>query len=113
MNNKDVRNKAYKEGELPSNFTKIITREFVGKKCPICNAIMKPYVEDGFISKMRMPTIQHNVPISKGGKHCIDNISVICKKCNISIRDIETSKLNCEEVKKVWGIVNGRTKNVF
>ena len=48
------------------------------------------------------PTIQHNIPISKGGKHEIGNISVVCRSCNTSIRDNQTESLNADEVAKAW-----------
>ena len=65
-------------------------------ECPVCNKIMR------LSYKLSMPTIQHNLPISKGGKHEIDNISVICESCNTSIRDNETDSLNNEKVIEVW-----------
>jgi len=54
-----------------------------------------------------IPTIQHNIPISKGGKHELGNISVICKRCNVSIRDKITPELNAKEVEEVWQKLNG------
>jgi 5-methylcytosine-specific restriction endonuclease McrA len=50
----------------------------------------------------RIPTIQHNIPISKGGKHELGNISVICKECNITIQDNATCNLNANEVENIW-----------
>ena len=51
---------------------------------------------------LRIPTIQHNKPITKGGKHELGNISVICRSCNVSIRDNETGELNAKEVTEFW-----------
>jgi hypothetical protein len=48
------------------------------------------------------PSIQHNIPISKGGEHELGNISVICRSCNTSIRDKETGELNSREVAEIW-----------
>jgi len=53
-----------------------------------------------------VPSIQHNIPITKGGKHELGNISVICKKCNVSIRNNVTGKLNADEVTRVWNGIN-------
>jgi hypothetical protein len=53
-----------------------------------------------------VPSIQHNIPITKGGKHELGNISVICKKCNVSIRNEVTGDLNSDEVIKVWSEIN-------
>ena len=91
------RYEAKKESDLPYSFEYKIRQAFVGKNCPICNCIMD------YSNNLTKPTIQHNVPISKGGKHELDNISVICASCNSSIVNHQiTPELNNEEVKKVW-----------
>lgn len=96
--------KAYKESELPYCFEYKIKTYFYNTKCPICNFNM--------ITGRHSVTIQHNIPISKGGKHSLDNISVICKECNIKLRDTETGCLNNQTVVEVWnkmieqGLVN-------
>lgn len=88
---------AYKESDLPSSFNNKICNEFIGKPCPICGTPMS------YKYTTTRPTIQHNVPISLGGKHEIDNISVICQSCNCSIQNrAETPPYNTEEVKAVW-----------
>lgn len=92
---KTMRQKAYAESELPYSFDYKIRQAFWNKKCPVCGVTMN----SGYLCK---PTIQHNIPISKGGKHELGNISVICQKCNASIRNNETDKLNAEEVIEVW-----------
>jgi uncharacterized phage protein (TIGR02220 family) len=69
---------------------------------------MAKNVEDGIESNNRIPTIQHNKPISKGGKHELGNISVICKECNVTIRDEETGELNAAEVIEVWDQLSGK-----
>ena len=53
-------------------------------------------------SKILTPTVQHNIPISQGGEHELDNISVICLSCNTSIQDQETGELNQKEVIETW-----------
>lgn len=87
---------AKKESDLPYSFEYKIKAQFIGKECPICGKTMTTY------SKKTQPTIQHNTPISKGGKHELGNISIICGECNYSIQDNETEELNSEEVIKVW-----------
>ena len=88
---------AKKESNLPSTFESQIRSAFNGQKCPICGKTMN------FERDIDNPSIQHNVPISLGGKHEIDNISVICRSCNCSIQNREiTPAYNTEEVKKVW-----------
>lgn len=90
------RQKAYEESELPYSFDYKIRNYFVGKTCPVCGATMS------YSNNLVQPTIQHNIPISKGGKHEIGNISVICRSCNASIKDNPTGELNAEEVAKAW-----------
>ena len=97
---------AYIESNLPHSFEYKIRDYFLGKCCPICFSEMKQEIEDGIVTKNRIPTIQHNLPLSKGGKHEIENISVICKQCNLTIKDNQTGLLNNEEVKKAWSILN-------
>lgn len=97
------RQKAYRESSLPYSFEYKIKNAFYGKICPICGCTMSTNVDEcGVGSNNRIPTIQHNVPISKGGKHELGNISVICKQCNVTIKDTETGELNAGEVVEVW-----------
>ena len=96
------RQKAYRESSLPYSFAYKIKSAFWGCSCPVCGAKMQENIEDGIVTKNRIPSIQHNIPISKGGKHELGNISVICKECNVSLQDTETGQLNAEEVVKKW-----------
>lgn len=99
---------AYRESDLPYSFDYKIRKAFYGKRCPICGNEMKKYVDDdGVVSENRLPTIQHNVPISKGGKHELGNISVICHQCNVTIQDDVTESLNAEEVVTEWEKISG------
>mgnify|MGYP002549623240 CR=1 FL=1 len=104
MKAKELRKKAYKESSLPYSFNYKIRNAFIGKKCPVCGAIMG-YGEFG--TTLCFPSIQHNIPISKGGKHELSNISVICKNCNVSIQANETKDFNSKEVKEIWQRLNG------
>ena len=90
------RQKAYSESSLPYSFGYKIRTAFLGKKCPICGCTMS------YKNNLVQPTIQHNVPISKGGEHELGNISVICASCNKSLQDTETGKLNADEVVEEW-----------
>ena len=97
------RKKAYRESSLPYSFDYKIRQAFYGDICPVCGFAMRGTVDEaGIGSDARRPSIQHNVPISKGGKHELGNISVICHKCNISLQDTETGRLNADEVIKKW-----------
>ena len=94
---------AKKESDLPYSFEYKIKQEFLGEKCPICGKVMTTY------SKQTRPTIQHNIPISKGGKHELSNISIICGECNYSIQDKSTDKLNNELVIEKWNKIQKST----
>lgn len=96
------RQKAYRESELPYSFSYKIRNAFFGKPCPVCGAAMQPSFDGVVGTDSHKPTIQHNVPISKGGKHELGNISVICHQCNVSLQDEETGKLNADQVIQVW-----------
>ena len=98
LSSTEKRKLAYQNSCLPYSFEYKITQAFYGKPCPICGCKMK---SDEF-SRNRIPTIQHNMPISKGGEHELGNISVICRSCNTSIRDNPTEELNSADVIKVW-----------
>lgn len=88
------------ESDLPYSFEYKIRKAFHRQLCPICNCLMD---ENNNLTK---PTIQHNIPISLGGKHEIDNISVICASCNCSIQNRrETPPYNTEKVKQIWSII--------
>lgn len=104
-NNEDEtpRQKAYRESTLPYSFEYKIRQAFYGEPCPVCGCLMRASVDEcGIASDIHKPSIQHNVPISKGGKHELGNISVICHKCNVTLQDTETDKLNADEVAEKW-----------
>ena len=92
----DARKKAYEDSSLPYSFSYKIKRAFDGHICPMCGVKMTS------ACKTAMPTIQHNIPISKGGVHELENISIICESCNTSTKDKETDKLNNAEVIEMW-----------
>lgn len=94
-----LRQKAYRESSLPYSFEYKIRSAFLWKKCPICGCTMS------YENNLVAPTIQHNIPISKGGRHELGNISVICRSCNSSIQDTETGKLNADEVIEAWDVI--------
>jgi len=94
-----LRKIAEQESELPFSFNYKIRQAFFGRKCPICGIEMKP---QEFQYNQFLPSIQHNKPITKGGKHELGNISVICKRCNVTLQDKETGKLNADEVAFEW-----------
>jgi len=105
------RQKKRKESNLPDSFDYKIRQAFIGKICPICGNEMRilPIEERDYNSKSNpKPSIQHNIPLSKGGKHELGNISVICESCNASIGNKETGELNAREVIEVWNTVGNQ-----
>ena len=101
--NETPRQKAYRESNLPYSFEYKIRQAFYGEICPVCKNEMRCYIdESGIAIDIHKPSIQHNKPISKGGKHELGNISVICHHCNITLQDTETGRLNADEVIKKW-----------
>jgi len=103
---------AKREGSLPDSFDAKIRKHFWGKECPVCQTEMRVFnLEDTPYGQKtnHKPTIQHNKPISKGGRHDIDNISVICHSCNVTIRGNETGLLNNEEVAKAWHTIGNQS----
>ena len=103
-----ARQAAYKKSSLPYSFDYKIRQAFYGRICPVCGCEMKKHVDElGIVSDNNLPTIQHNVPLSKGGEHELGNISVICHKCNVSIQDWETGELNAAEVAEEWEKISG------
>ena len=104
LRGKMKRSEVYAIG-LPCSFNYLIRREFYSKPCPVCGAKMERDREFG--TRKHIPTIQHNTPISKGGLHEIENISVICLSCNTSLRNTVTGMLNNSEVVSAWKKIKG------
>jgi 5-methylcytosine-specific restriction endonuclease McrA len=108
---KDIKRRRQVEAEssLPYSFKYKIRNAFIGKKCPVCGCSMTVHTDRdiGYAYYGHMPSIQHNIPISKGGKHELGNISVICRTCNVSIQNNETGELNAKEVIEIWQMLNG------
>jgi hypothetical protein len=107
----NYRQKAEEESSLPYSFNYKIRYAFIGKKCPICGNEMResPIDKLDYDSKRSpLPSIQHNIPLSLGGKHELGNISVVCKSCNTSIQDKETGELNAKEVIEVWESIQSK-----
>jgi len=109
-NSETLRKIAYKNSDLPPSFDYKIRKAFTGLPCPICGARMGIRVLDecGIWFPTPSPSIQHNIPISKGGKHELSNISVICLKCNTSIKENITGELNNALVQAVWRLIYGK-----
>jgi 5-methylcytosine-specific restriction endonuclease McrA len=95
--NADFRKIAYKDSSLPYSFTYKMRRAFDGQICPVCGRKMQ-----NTENSATAPTVQHNIPISKGGVHELENISIICLGCNVAIRNNTTDELNNSDVIKIW-----------
>ena len=103
----EARKRAYKTGKIKDSDLQRLKNKFVGRNCPICGVEMNNQFRPS------QPSIQHDKPISKGGKHVIKNISVICLGCNASIRNKEISISNNEEVIEVWEEIMKKGTNVY
>lgn len=47
-----------------------------GKECPVC------FVEMNYSVERRWPTIDHVVALANGGSNAVNNLRVICNRCN-------------------------------
>ena len=103
---KELRKKAYEESDLPYSFEYKIRSFFHGRICPVCGQKMLNHEHS-----MSRPSIQHNIPISKGGKHDLSNISVICHNCNVRLQDTPTGDLNNADVVEAWAEISGIPKD--
>lgn len=102
----EKRQDAKRKSSLPDSFDYKIRNVFVGEVCPLCTNVMEPLnikATDYVSSRSNpMPSIQHNTPLSLGGLHEIENISVVCQSCNYKTRNKPTGPLNNERVKELW-----------
>lgn len=55
-------------GYFPKDYWEILTGLF-GERCGKCGST-------------KMLELDHVIPISKGGKHCISNAQILCRSCN-------------------------------
>ena len=101
----DARKIAYEKSSLPYSFEYKIKKEFIGKECPMCGCTMN------YANNLVKPSIQHNIPLSRGGEHELGNISVICLSCNSSVKNTETGPLNSEEVIEIWDKINQKNND--
>lgn len=58
--------------DLPENYVSLLTKQQC-YKCIYCGCDIKDH-----------PTTDHLIPLSRGGKHSIDNIKICCMSCNSS-----------------------------
>lgn len=73
------------EYERGITIEKLIERD--GARCHICGCVTdksdERYTPEGYhVCGKKYPTIDHVVPMSKGGSHTWDNVRVACHKCN-------------------------------
>ena len=105
---KIARKKKIKDGTLPYSFDAKIKNAFNGKVCPLCHNVMI-LGDDKF-----KPSVLHNTPLSQGGEHELNNISVICISCNTSaLNRTPQEPINTELVAELWfGIIGiGKTND--
>ena len=90
---------AVNNGEFNKDITiyKLIERD--GERCYLCgeNVLFSLDRYD-----LRYPTIEHVIPISRGGTHSWDNVKVACRDCNL-----RKSTMTDEEFLERREILNG------
>ena len=93
MSIRDIQKRAFqfwlgnekKKSPLSGPLKKVMLRAGNGKKCPICSVNMEYYY--GMKIDHTTPnaaTIEHILPRSLGGGHHPENLTVICKCCNLA-----------------------------
>lgn len=63
-------------GELPHSAVRRMLEEGTGKPCPECGHVMARWCG------RRVASLDHVIPISKGGTNALENLRVICNRCN-------------------------------
>ena len=53
--------------------------EYLDRACPYCNVLMTD--RDGRES-WRAPSRDHKIPRSRGGRNVVENIEIVCRRCN-------------------------------
>lgn len=67
-------------GHVPQSTAKKLVAES-SNECPVCGNDMR------FFVSRRWPTIDHIIPVAKGGTNEELNLRVICNRCNSSKKD--------------------------
>ena len=80
----------------PINRTLVFTRDRY--RCWICR---RPTARTQRVPHPRAPTIDHVVPLSKGGTHTLDNLATACFRCNVRKGD---------SLEPPWGGVGGAAR---
>jgi len=90
-------------GKVRKERLKTLIRIF-GYTCPFCNVDMIP--KSPTVSRLYNDTrtIDHIVPLSKGGKNSLDNLTLCCFKCNGEKAD----KLPSDEFLKIVETIRKR-----
>lgn len=83
-----LRNRRYRHLQKIGKFDESVTLENVFKKyngiCQICG---KALSFDASVTGDEYPSVDHIIPLSKGGTHEWDNVQLLCRKCNYIKRD--------------------------
>lgn len=64
--------------------TKVALRKKFGSKCYYCGIEMDFSTGAGRVFNRSMATIEHLIPLAKGGEHTFENTVLACRHCNIS-----------------------------
>lgn len=73
-----------KKAKTERGITKLALRRKFGSKCYYCGIEMDFSVGSGRKFNRKMATIEHLVPLARGGEHTWENTVLACRHCNIS-----------------------------
>ncbi|MGD7007613.1 HNH endonuclease [Metabacillus sp. 84] len=79
-----------KNGPIDSDITitKLISRD--GNRCYLCNDEVDLQCDK---NSKKAPTIEHVIPVSKGGTHTWNNVKLACRDCNVLKSDKLTTDI--------------------
>lgn len=72
-------------------------------KCAIC----------GQSVKFKKMTVDHKVPLSKGGTNAMENLQLACHSCNLLKSDLSMDELTEKMCRVMWNFQKNRIKNIF
>lgn len=88
-------NQFNRKNQLKLTSDNTVTKEFIEYIYSIENCY---YCKDFIDKKYR--TLEHKLPLNRGGQHTVDNITMACLKCNCTKRDMTEIEFNKYKINK-------------